>query len=210
MKEYHIPTAHGVAEFVEKRSRFIGQVWPVASEEEALAILSEVQKQHRDANHNVYAYILRDTGVIRYSDNGEPQGTAGQPVLHVFEREGITNVLCVVTRYFGGTLLGAGGLVRAYSQGAKIGLDAAGISVVRMWRQILMVCTYAQYERFRKIAIEQGAVVEHTEFGSDVTLELLVPEPQESAFCAHMIDVSAGTIELMPMDIREVAVPVEK
>ena len=207
MKAYRVPTAHGKAEFVEKRSRFIGQVWPVSAEEEALAHLSETQKQHRDANHNVYAYIIRNTGVIRYSDNGEPQGTAGQPVLHVLQREEITNVLCVVTRYFGGTLLGAGGLVRAYSQGAKIALDAAGISVVRMWRQILMSCTYAQYERFRKIAIEQGAVVEHTEFGSDVTLELLVPQAQEADFCARMVEVSAATVELMPMDIREVAVP---
>ena len=206
MKEYRIPAGHGQAEFVEKRSRFIGQVWPVTTEEEALAHLQATQKQHRDANHNVYAYIIRDTGVIRCSDNGEPQGTAGQPVLHVFEKEEITNILCVVTRYFGGTLLGAGGLVRAYSQGAKVALDAAGISVVRVWRQLLMRCTYAQYERLSKIAVEQGAVIEHSEFGVDITLELLVPEPQGDSFCTHMADVSAGTVELVAIGSREVAV----
>ena len=206
MKEYKIPAGYGRAEFVEKRSRFIGQVWPVATEEEAQAILAETQKQYRDANHNVYAYIIRDTGVMRYSDDGEPQGTAGQPVLHVLEREGLTNILCVVTRYFGGTLLGAGGLIRAYAQGAKAALDEAGISIVRLWRQILMGCTYAQYERLSKIALEQGAVVEHTDFGADVTLELLVPEKQGDSFCAHMADVSAGTVELMQTGSREVAV----
>ena len=208
MKEYKIPAGYGRAEFVEKRSRFIGQIWPVTTEEEAQAILGETQKQYRDANHNVYAYIIRDTGAMRYSDDGEPQGTAGQPVLHVLEREELTNILCIVTRYFGGTLLGAGGLIRAYAQGAKAALDEAGVSIVRLWRQILMGCTYAQYERLSKIALEQGAVVEHTDFGADVTLELLVPEKQGDAFCAHMADVSAGTVELMQTGSREVAVKI--
>ena len=130
MTEYWIPTAPGEAELVEKRSRFIGHVWPVESEEEARACIESVRKQYYDARHHCWCYRIKEGGVERYSDDGEPQGTAGQPMLNVFQREEVTNVCCVVTRYFGGILLGAGGLVRAYTQGAKSALDAAGISVV--------------------------------------------------------------------------------
>jgi len=206
MKEYLIPSGHGEIELIEKRSRFIGQVWRVESEDEAQSHLKTVREQHGDANHNVYAYIIRETGVTRYSDAGEPQGTAGLPVLGVFTKEEITNVLCVVTRYFGGTLLGAGGLVRAYGQAAKLALDAAGISAVRPWREIRLGCTYAQYERLSKVAIESGAVVEATDFGADVTLTLLVPDGEAAAFCAQMIDISAGTARAEQLDLREVPV----
>ena len=207
MKEYRIPTAHGRAEFIEKRSRFIGQIFLVTTEDDALAALKSVREEHSAAHHNVYAYIIRDTGLMRYSDNGEPQGTAGQPVLNVFVKEEITNVLCVVTRYFGGTLLGAGGLVRAYGQTAKLALDAAGISVVREWQRIRLGCTYAQYERLQTIATEQGAVIEHTDFAADVTLDLLVPAPDAAAFRAHMLDVSAGTARLKQLGMQEIPVP---
>ena len=132
MTEYYIPTASSQTEFVEKRSRFIGHVWRVESEEEARARIEETRKKHYDARHNCWCYIIKD-GPVRYSDDGEPQGTAGQPMLNVFQREGVVNVVCVVTRYFGGILLGAGGLVRAYAKSAKDALDAAGISVVRRW-----------------------------------------------------------------------------
>lgn len=207
MKEYLIPAGYGEIELVEKRSRFIGRVWQVDSESDAQAYLKAVREQHGDANHNVYAYIICETGVTRYSDAGEPQGTAGLPVLNVFTKEEVTNVLCVVTRYFGGTLLGAGGLVRAYAQAAKMALDAAGVSAVRAWREICLGCTYAQYERLSKIAADQGAVVEATDFGADVTLTLLVPDGEAEAFCAHMTDVSAGTAVPVQLDLR--AVPVQ-
>ena len=207
MKEYLIPTAPGKAEFVEKRSRFIGRVWPVDTETEALALLKAMREQHYDANHNVYAYIIQAGNLMRYSDAGEPQGTAGQPVLNVFVKEEIENVLCVVTRYFGGTLLGAGGLVRAYAQAAKLALDAAGISVVREWRQVRLRCAYAQYERLHKIAQEQGAVVQASDFAADVILELLVSEPEADGFCAHMLDVSAGTAVLERLEVQEIPVP---
>jgi len=207
MKEYRIPTAHGRAEFIEKRSRFIGQIFLVTTEDDALAALKSVREEHSAAHHNVYAYIIRDTGLMRYSDNGEPQGTAGQPVLNVFVKEEITNVLCVVTRYFGGTLLGAGGLVRAYSQAAKLALDAAGVSVVRRWQRIQLRCAYSQYERLHKIALDQGAVIEGTDFSADVSIDLLVPEVSSGAFCAHMMDVSAGTASFESLDIQEIPVP---
>ena len=131
MTEYFVPTGASETELVEKRSRFLGHVWPVESEEEARARIEEIRKKHYDARHHCWCYRIREGGVERYSDDGEPQGTAGQPMLNVFQREGVTNVCCVVTRYFGGILLGAGGLVRAYTQSAKDALDAAASSVSR-------------------------------------------------------------------------------
>jgi len=208
MKPYRIPTAPGEAELIEKRSRFIGRVWPVTTEAEALALLKTMREQHHDANHNVYAYIIREGNLMRYSDAGEPQGTAGQPVLNVFVKEEIENVLCVVTRYFGGTLLGAGGLVRTYAQSAKLALDAAGISVVREWRRVRLCCSYAQYERLHKIAADEGAVVQSTDFADIVALDLLIPEPEAEPFCAHMLDASAGTAKLEQLDIQEIPVSI--
>ena len=130
MTEYYIPTGHSETELVEKRSRFIGQVWRISSEEEARERIEATRKKHYDARHTCWGYRLRQGGLERCSDDGEPQGTAGQPMLNVFQREEVVDVVCVVTRSFGGVLLGAGGLVRAYTQGAKDALDCAGISVV--------------------------------------------------------------------------------
>ena len=121
----YVPYQEAESEFVEKRSRFIGHIWPVDSEDQAQELIRRVKKQHYDARHNCWCYLLGGT-VVRYSDDGEPQGTAGQPMLAVFQREHVTNVLCVVTRYFGGILLGAGGLTRAYSKSARDALAAAG------------------------------------------------------------------------------------
>lgn len=114
MDSYRIPTGSGASEYVEKRSRFLGLVQPVGSEDEAREIIAACKKQYHDARHNCWCYLLRD-GTERYSDDGEPQGTAGIPMLEVFRRAGVTNVVCVVTRYFGGVLLGTGGLLRAYT-----------------------------------------------------------------------------------------------
>ncbi len=112
-------------DFVEKKSRFIGYIMPVKTEQEATDFITKISKKHHDATHNVYAYILRDGQVKRYSDNGEPQGTAGIPVLDVLQKEGLVDICIVVTRYFGGVMLGAGGLVRAYSHCASIAVRAA-------------------------------------------------------------------------------------
>lgn len=125
MEDYLVPRGVGQAEYIEKKSRFLGGVYPVTSEQEAKEILERVRRQHYDARHNCWCYILK-SGQKRYSDDGEPQGTAGQPMLNVFERERVVDVLCVVTRYFGGILLGAGGLCRAYTKAAKDALDAGG------------------------------------------------------------------------------------
>ena len=196
MTEYYVPTREGVGELVEKRSRFLGHVWRVSSEEEAREKIEATKKKHYDARHNCWCYIIKD-GPTRYSDDGEPQGTAGQPMLNVFQREGVVNVCCVVTRYFGGILLGAGGLVRAYTQSAKDALDAAGISVVRRWVAMEVPCTYAQFEQARREVEAFSGVVEQVDYGADVVLSALLPEERSAEFAAHILDASAGTIEVL-------------
>ena len=206
MTEYYIPTGPSETEFVEKRSRFLGRVWPVDSEEEARARIEETKKKHYDARHNCWCYLLRD-GPVRYSDDGEPQGTAGQPMLNVFQREGVVNVCCVVTRYFGGILLGAGGLVRAYTQSAKDALDAAGVSVVRRWVEVLLPCSYAQFERVKLETEKFGGVIADTDYGADIALTVLLPEERAEACLAHLLDATAGTVEGMVCGERFQAVP---
>ena len=197
MTEYYIPTRAAESEFVEKRSRFIGYIKPVETEAEARAFVEEIKKRHYDARHNCWCYLIREGGVVRYSDDGEPQGTAGQPMLGVFEKEGITNLVCVVTRYFGGILLGTGGLLRAYTKGAKDALDAAGVSVVRRWVRQLVPCTYSLYERLKQETERFGAVIEDTEYGADIVLTVLVPEEQSDAYAARILDFTAGTVETL-------------
>ena len=196
MEEYLIPTGFGEAEFVEKKSRFIGRIWCVETEEEALARIQEMKKQHYDATHNCWAYIIRDGGV-RFSDDGEPGGTAGMPMLQVLQREGLNNVVCVVTRYFGGILLGAGGLVRAYTKGAKIAVDAAGKSMKRVWTVVYLPCPYSFYERVKLEVEAFGGIIRNTDFGAEVELELLFPEAQTQSFLDRLTDMTAGTVEAM-------------
>ena len=196
MDEYLVPTDYGEDEFTEKKSRFIGRVWPVETEEEALARIQETKKMHYDATHNCWAYVIRD-GAVRFSDDGEPGGTAGNPMMQVLQREGLYNVVCVVTRYFGGVLLGAGGLVRAYTKGAKIAVDAAGKSMKRVWSVLYVPCPYTFYERVKLEAEAFGAVIRDTQFGAEVELEILVAMPQTQAFLDKLTDMTAGTVEAL-------------
>ena len=191
---YLTPAGEGSSEYVEKKSRFLGRVFAVSSEDEARALLEAVKREHYDARHNCWCYILK-SGQKRYSDDGEPQGTAGQPMLNVFERERVVDVLCVVTRYFGGILLGAGGLVRAYAHGAKIAVDAAGRSIKRIWTNVYLPCPYSWYERIRLEVAAFGGMIRETQFGADVELDLLLPEEQTQGFLERVTDLSAGTIE---------------
>lgn len=194
MDEYLVPTQFGEDEFIEKKSRFIGRLWPVETEEEALAKIQEMRKQHYDATHNCWAYIIRD-GAVRFSDDGEPGGTAGMPMLQVLQREGLYNVVCVVTRYFGGILLGAGGLVRAYTKGAKIAVDAAGKSMKRVWTVLYVPCPYSFYERVKLEVSAFGGIVRQANFGAEVELELLFPENQAQPFLNRLTDLTSGTVE---------------
>lgn len=191
MTEYFVPTGEGGAELVEKRSRFLGRVFPARSEEEARARIELVKKKHYDARHNCWCFRIRG-GAERYSDDGEPQGTAGQPMLNVFQREEVTNVVCVSTRYFGGILLGAGGLTRAYTRSAKDALDAAGISVMRPWTVVECPCPYPLFERLKlELAGLQGTEGEH-EFGSDILFRALLPQGAEEDFAQRVGELSAG------------------
>ena len=196
MEEYLVPTGYGEDEFTEKKSQFIGRIWPVETEEEALARIQEMKKQHYDATHNCWAYIIKD-GAVRFSDDGEPGGTAGMPMLQVLQREGLNNVVCVVTRYFGGILLGAGGLVRAYTTGAKIAVDAAGKSMKRVWTVLYVPCPYTYYERVKLEVAAFGGIIRSTDFGSEVELEILLPEAQAQPFTDRLTDMSAAAIETM-------------
>ena len=167
MEEYLVPTQFGEDEFIEKKSRFIGRVWPVDTEEEALARIQEMNKQHYEATHNCSACIIKD-GAVRFSDDGEPGGTAGMPMIQVLQREGLHNIVCVVTRYFGGILLGAGGLVRAYTKGAKIAVDAAGKSMQRVWSVLYVPCPYTFYERVKLEVAAFGGIIRDTQYGAEV------------------------------------------
>ena len=207
MEEYLVPTGFGEDEFVEKKSRFIGRVWPVETEEEALQKIQEMRRQHYDATHNCWAYIIRD-GAVRFSDDGEPGGTAGMPMLQVLQREGLYNLVCVVTRYFGGVLLGAGGLVRAYTKGAKIAVDAAGKSMKRVWTVLYLPCPYPFYERVKLEIAAFGGVLRQTDFGAEVEMELLLPQGKTAPFLEHLTDMTSGTVEAMEIGQEYRAFPV--
>ena len=208
MTEYLVPAGAGESEYVEKRSRFLGHLRPVSSEEEARAFIAAVKKEHYDARHNCWCYLLKD-GPERYSDDGEPQGTAGIPMLEVFRREGVTNLVCVVTRYFGGVLLGAGGLFRSYTKSAKDALDAAGLAAVRRWIVLEFDCSYAAIERMKQeIAAFDGAV-DAMDYGAAVHFRALLPEARSDAFCARLFDISGGATRAAVTGESYAAVPLK-
>ena len=193
-REYLTPAGFGGGEYVEKRSRFIGQLWPVETEAEAQAHIAAVRKEHDDARHTCFAYLIRDTGAVRYGDDGEPQGTAGQPILAVLSGAGLENVCCTVTRYFGGVLLGTGGLVRAYTAAAKAALDDAGIARMALWQCVRLRCAYGQFERVKRLLETWEAVVENTDFGAEVTFSALIRADRAAEFADALRETSAGAI----------------
>jgi len=184
----------GQDEFYEKKSRFIGYIAPVSAESEALAFIAQKKKLHWDATHNVWAYILRQGNTVRYSDDGEPQGTAGVPVLNVLQKRELSDVVCVVTRYFGGILLGAGGLVRAYSHGAATAVQSAGVGMVRLCSVMSARCPYALYEGLKGELEELGAVMRNEMFEQEVTLTFYTPCENEEPLRARVTDFTRGRV----------------
>lgn len=180
------------AEFEEKRSIFIGHATHVTTEEEATAFIKEIKKEHRDATHNVFAYILGDGTVARYSDDGEPQGTAGMPALEAIRKSGVTDVCVVVTRYFGGTLLGAGGLIRAYSHGAAIALEAAGIITYEPYDEISLSCGYSEYQKYAALLANAGVIIDGVEYAADVTVRFAVRRGESEAIQKSIIETGFG------------------
>lgn len=178
--------------FIEKKSKFIGYAKPVKTQEDALEFISKIKSKHWDATHNVYAYVLRENNIQRYSDDGEPSGTAGVPVLDVMLKESLVDVCVVATRYFGGTLLGAGGLVRAYSHTSKIALEAAGIITMAQCSVMSAEVDYSFYDRLNILLSDFSAVILNTSFSDKVCVEFSVKENIVDLLNAKLIDVSNG------------------
>ncbi|WP_297142131.1 YigZ family protein [uncultured Eubacterium sp.] len=192
MQEYKTVEKEASDFFIEKKSKFIGYAKPVKTQEEALEFISKIKSKHWDATHNVYAYVLRENNIQRYSDDGEPSGTAGVPVLDVMLKESLVDVCVVATRYFGGTLLGAGGLVRAYSHTSKIALEAAGIITMAQCSVMSAEVDYSFYDRLNILLSDFSAVILNTSFSDKVCVEFSVKENIVDLLNAKLIDVSNG------------------
>lgn len=202
-KDYYIPAEpYGEDCFTEKRSKFTGRLWRVETPEEATAKIKKMRETYWDATHNCWAYILREGNIMRYSDDGEPQGTAGQPILEVLRHKELVNVCCVVTRYFGGILLGTGGLVRAYTQGAKIALEAVGVMRMSLYDVLLIACPYPLYEIVLHLLPDLECAVEDTDFGADVTLTCTIPAGGAPALNAALGDVTSGQVYAEVMESK--------
>ncbi len=194
MESYKTVKFESSDEFVTKKSRFIGYVKPVKTVEEATAFIAEIKSKHWDATHNVYAYSLREGQIKRYSDDGEPSGTAGMPALDVILKQDVVDCCVVVTRYFGGIMLGAGGLVRAYSHGSKIALDAGQVITMSPCKIVSVKSDYNFYGRLVPLICEEGGIVEDTVFSDAVEVIFRIPSEKLPFFEARLVDVSCGRL----------------
>ena len=193
---YFTISANAKASFIEKRSEFIGYIAPVKTNNEAVAFINSIKAEHRKAKHNVYAYILRNDNISRYSDDGEPQGTAGVPVLDVLQKRGLTDVCVVVTRYFGGILLGGGGLVRAYSHAASLACDAAHIRNMCLCHRIRITADYGMYGKISYLLPNFDTITVNSDFGSDVVLEVLVLTEKLEALKKEITEATNGSADI--------------
>ena len=200
MDFYRTVKKEAAEEYTVKKSRFIGYIRPVSRKQEALDFIAAISKKHWDATHNVYAYILRDEGIKKFSDDGEPQGTAGMPVLDVIEKSGLTDVCIVVTRYFGGIMLGAGGLVRAYSHSASIAIAAAGTVTRALCAKLRITCDYTFYGRLASLIPENGGIIEETLYEDNVTVIFRLPVDDCPSFSAKLTEASNGRYSTEEID----------
>ena len=200
-ESYFVPFADAESEFEEKRSRFISHLFRVETEEEARGRIDAMKKKYYDARHNCWCYVLHD-GTVRYGDDGEPQGTAGQPMLNVLQREGVENAVCIVTRYFGGILLGAGGLTRAYAKAAKDALDEAGKARMQPFAVLKIDCPYPLHERVLRFIDAHSGSVEKTDFAESAVLTVLLPQEKTDAFAAALTELSGGTLSAETVEKR--------
>lgn len=179
-------------EFEEKRSLFIGRAKRVDSEEEALAFIKSIKKECADATHNVFAYSINKGVLARYSDDGEPQGTSGMPTLDAIRKSGVDNACVVITRYFGGTLLGAGGLVRAYSHTASLALSAAKIVTYEPYSEMVVKCGYSEYQKYIAYFNDIGVIIDNTVFAADVEVRLAVKRRIANDVISKITEMSYG------------------
>lgn len=208
MSEYATISGRSIAEIEEKKSRFIAHLAHVESEEEALSFLEEIRTEHRMARHNVYAYILRGEGAserIRYSDDGEPQKTAGLPTLQTLQHAGLTDIACVVTRYFGGTLLGTGGLVRAYTQATQSAIAKSERVTVSVCIDITLRIAYPLYDQMVRIAAECNAKTLDTQYADTVTLTLRMLDGTQESFLMKVTELCHGQEDIdIPMPLNAI------
>ncbi len=202
VKSYFVPAGRHRTEFVERKSRFITTITLVKTAEEAEAFIAEIKAEFPDATHNCAAYRIRDPLVERFFDDGEPGGTAGMPMLDVLKKQELFDVAVVVTRYFGGILLGAGGLVRAYSRGAADAVAEGGTAVMEQGTQLKICCAYSLYDRLQRMPELKNAEVLDTAFGADVCIELMLRTAEVQPLTKALADLSAGTATLTVIDER--------
>ncbi|KUK08822.1 MAG: hypothetical protein XD49_1133 [Caldanaerobacter subterraneus] len=196
-KIYKTLLGYGVAEVEIKKSKFIGHASPVASEEEAIKFIEKIRAEHRLATHNVYAYVVGENDEIqRFSDDGEPSGTAGMPVLNVIKKQELKNVVVVVTRYFGGILLGAGGLVRAYTKAAKMGIDAAGIVEKIPAKEIELTFDYNLLGKIQNELLRRDYLIKDISYADKVIITLPVVEEKVSEFKNFITDLTASRCDI--------------
>lgn len=204
-REYKTIAAYAEDEFIEKKSRFIGSILPCKTELEALDFIEQKRKQYWDATHNVYAYIIRQPGtptpIKRSSDDGEPQGTAGHPVLDVLEKEGLTDLCVVATRYFGGVMLGAGGLVRAYSHTSKIAVDAAEILNMSICKLYQLEFDYHLYGKISYILPNYQTRIESSDFEESVKMKISIRYDRTERFLKELTELTNG--QVIPIEILE-------
>ena len=198
---YRTVAAPAEDEITKKKSRFIGYIAPVSTEQETAAFIEEIRTRHREARHNCYAYRLRQNNLARFSDDGEPSGTAGRPILEVLQREELTDVCVVVTRYFGGILLGTGGLARAYTQGCKIAVAAAEVLSMYPAAECVLTADYGFYGKLQNLLPQYGAVLLDTVFEGDITLRFMLRQERMTSFVKALEEQSAGT--LVPTVLEE-------
>lgn len=196
----------GEDEIVEKKSRFIAHVKPVTTEEEALQFIEELKKKYWDARHNCYAFIIgKNAQVVRFSDDGEPSGTAGKPILEVLQNQELRDVVVVVTRYFGGVLLGTGGLVRAYTQSTQVGLNAAQICTMTPMVIITTVIDYTMIGKIKYVLAQNDALVQDEKYGADVTITFGIPSDKKTRLIKELIETTNGKIEYEEMGVEYMA-----
>lgn len=179
-------------EFEEKRSLFIGHAIHVESEEEAQAFIKQIKKKYSDATHNCFAYILGDGSIARYSDDGEPQGTAGMPMLETIRKSGVSDVCVVSTRYFGGILLGAGGLVRAYSHSTAIAIEGAEVVTYVPYKEYELRCGYSEYQKYSNILASACAVIDSTDFAADVCVRFAIKREESEKLLKKIQETGFG------------------
>ena len=197
MSNYKTLHKFGVDEYIVEKSTFIGYAKPIKTEEEAIEFVNEIKKKHKDATHNVWAYTVGENmNIQRYSDDGEPQGTAGIPTLEVIKKEDLRDVVVVVTRYFGGIKLGAGGLVRAYTKGAKVGIEAGIVIEKVKYTEVKIKIEYTQLGRIQNEIMNLGCIVKDTIYSEDVELIVYSKIEDVQSLTDRMIDITSGTADV--------------